>query len=86
MFETHERILQKLAESGQKEFSAQMIHNIIDDVESEIVDRMYDQWRMETDPYASHDADLELVSWDDAAEDLTGFPELKDNHDMGMER
>ena len=86
MFETHERILQKLAETGHKEFSAQMIHSIIDDVETEVVDRMYEQWRRETDPYASHDADLEPVSWENAAEDLSGFPELKDNHDMEMER
>lgn len=82
MFDTHERILQKLAESGRKEFSAQMIHSIIDDVESEVVDRMYDQWRSETEP--GHEPP-EPTSWGEAAEDLDGFPELKDNHDMEME-
>lgn len=83
MFDTHERILQKLAESGRTEFSAQMIHSIIDDVETEVVDKMYEQWRSETEPgYES----LEPTSWEDAAEDLDGFPELKDNHDMEMER
>lgn len=82
MFETHERILQKLAESGQKEFSAQMIHSIIDDVETEVVDRMYEQWRSETEPGQES---LEPTSWKEAAEDLDGFPELKDNRDMEME-
>lgn len=83
MFETHERILQKLAETGRKEFSAQMIHGIIDDVESEVVDRMYEQWRGETEP--GHES-FEPTSWEEAAEDLDGFPELKDNHGMEMER
>ena len=86
MFETHERILQKLAATGRTEFSAQMIHSIIDDVESEVVDRMYEQWRRETDPYSDRDAELEPVSWEDATEDLGNFPELEDSHGMEMER
>ncbi len=49
---------------------------------SETVDRMYEQWRRETEP--GHES-LEPTSWDDATEDLGGFPELKDNHDREME-
>ena len=45
MFDTHERIFQKLAESGHKEFSTEMIKGIIDKVEGEEVDRMYEEWR-----------------------------------------
>ena len=40
MFETHERILQKLNESGLKEFSPEMIKGIIDKVEGEEVDKI----------------------------------------------
>lgn len=83
MFDTHERILQKLAATGQKEFSAEMVKGIIDTVEDEEIDRMYEEWRRETDPYTSRDA--EPVSWHEATEDLDGFPELKDSPDMEME-
>ena len=65
-----------------RNFPRQMIHSIIDDVETEVVDRMYEQWREETEP--GHES-LEPTSWEEAAEDLDGFPELKDNHDMEME-
>ena len=85
MFDTHERIFQKLAESGHKEFSAEMIKGIIDKVEGEEVDRMYEEWRRETEPYATREAELDPVSWEDATEDLGDFPELAANHDMEME-
>lgn len=83
MFDTHERILQRLHASGQKEFSVEMIRGIIDTVETEEIDRMYEQWRRETDPYTNQDYDA--VSWEDATEDLDTFPELADNRDMEME-
>lgn len=83
MFDTHERILQKLAESGHKEFSAEMIKGIIDKIEGEEVDRMYEEWRRETEPYTIREG--EVVSWEDAAEDLGNFPELVANHDREME-
>ncbi len=86
MFDTHERILQKLAETGQKQFSAEMVKEAMGKVEDEEIDRMYEEWRRETDPYSDRDAELEPVSWDDATEDLGDFPELKDNHGMEMER
>jgi hypothetical protein len=85
MFDTHERIFQKLAESGHKEFSSEMIKGIIDEVESEEVDKIYEEWRRETEPYATRDAEPEPVSWEDATEDLGDFPELEDNHDREME-
>ena len=44
MFETHERILQKLAETGHKEFSADMIKEAIGKVENEEIDSMYQDW------------------------------------------
>lgn len=84
MFDTHERILQKLAESGQKEFTAAMVREAMDKVEEEDIDSMYHDWLRETDPYASHDA--ELTSWEEATDDLGDFPELQDKHDMEMER
>lgn len=83
MFDSHERILQRLHASGQEQFSAEMIRGIIDTVEAEEIDRMYDEWRRETDPYTGRDA--EPVSWEEVTEDLSGFPELKDNPDMEME-
>ena len=49
MFETHERILQKLNESGLKEFSPEMIKGIIDKVEGEEVDKMHAEWLRETE-------------------------------------
>ena len=85
MFDTHERILQKLTETGHKEFSPEMIKGIIDEVEGEEVDKIYEEWRRETDPYATREAELDPVSWEDATEDLGDFPELEDNHDMEME-
>ena len=85
MFDTHERIFQKLAESGHKEFSSEMIKGIIDEVESEEVDKIYEEWRRETEPYATREAELDPISWEDATEDLGDFPELEDNHDREME-
>ena len=85
MFDTHERILQKITESGQKEFSPDMIKGIIDEVEGEEVDKIYEEWRRETEPYATREAELDTVSWEDATEDLGDFPELEDNHDREME-
>jgi hypothetical protein len=83
MFDTHERILQRLHDSGHKEFSVEMIRGIIDTVETEEIDRMYDEWRRETDPHTNRD--YEPVSWEDATEDLDRFPELADHRDMEME-
>lgn len=104
-FDTHVRILQKLAESGRKEFSTDMIKQAIDKVEDEVIDRMYQeylkneeaqgkeraQWRADENTIDRierfhHEAEAEPVSWAEAAEDLDSFPELKDNHDMEMER
>lgn len=83
MFDTHERILQRLHNTGQEQFSVEVIRGIIDTVEAEEIDRMYDEWRRDTDPYTYQEG--EVVSWEDAAEGLDRFPELKDNHDMEME-
>ncbi len=49
------------------------------------------QWRADENTIdrierSQHEAEAEPVSWAEAAEDLDGFPELKDNHDMEMER
>lgn len=74
MFDTHERILQKLAETGQKEFSAGMIKEAMDKVEDEEIDTMYQDWLKYHEPGSEA-----------ATEDLSDFPELKDSHDMEME-
>ena len=68
MFETHERILQKLNESGLEQFSSEMIKGIITSVEHEEVDRMYEDCQRETEPYTVREG--EVVSWEDAAEGL----------------
>jgi hypothetical protein len=59
-----------------------MIRGIIDTVEAEQIDRMYDEWRSETDPYTVRDA--EPVSWEEAAESLDEmpFPELAQDREM----
>lgn len=44
MYDPHERILQKLAETGQKEFSTEMIKEAMDKVEEEDLDSMYKEW------------------------------------------
>lgn len=82
MFDTHERILQRLHDSGKKQFSVEMIRGIIDTVETEELDRMYEEWRRETDPYTIRDG--EVVSWADAAEGLDDipFPELAQDREM----
>lgn len=82
MFDTHERILQKLAESGQKEFSAEMIKGIIDKIEDEEVDKMYAAYLRDNEP--GNEAAYP-PSWEEVTEDLSGFPELKDTPDMEME-
>ena len=41
------------------------------------------QWLRETEAYPTRKGDV--VSWEDAAEGLGGFPELEDNPDMEME-
>lgn len=51
MFDTHERILQRLHASGQEQFSVEMIRGIIDTVETEEIDRMYEE-------YLRHEEDL----------------------------
>lgn len=56
MFETHERILQMLGESGHKEFSAETIKGIIDKVEGEEIDKMYAQWLREEEAHAKERA------------------------------
>lgn len=84
MFETHERILQILGESGHKEFSSEMIKKIIDRVEGEEVDKMHEEWLRETDPYAIREG--EVVSWEDAAEDLSEIPYRESSREIEMER
>ena len=83
MFDTHERILQKLAESGQKEFSAEMIKGIIDTIEGEEVDKMYATYLRDNEP--ANEAAY-LSSREEVMEDVSGFPELKDSPDMELER
>lgn len=104
MFDTHERILQRLHDTGLKEFSTEMIKGIIDKVEDEEIDRMYEEYLKHEEDLASeraqwhadeitidriersqHEAESQPVSWEDVTEDLDGFPELHDNHDMEME-
>jgi hypothetical protein len=80
MFETHERILQELGQSGQKQFSAEMIKGIIDKVEGEEIDKMHAEWLRDTDPY--HEA--AETSWEEATEDLgeIPYPELGQNTEI----
>ena len=56
MFETHERILQKIDESGLKDFSAETIKGIIDKVEGEEIDKMYAEWLREEEAHAKERA------------------------------
>lgn len=44
MFDTHERILQRLHDTGLKEFSTETIKGIIDKVEEEEIDSMYQEY------------------------------------------
>jgi len=44
MYDAHERILQKLAESGQKEFSTEMITDAMNKIEEEDLDVIHAQW------------------------------------------
>lgn len=84
MFETHERILQKLNESGLKEFSPEMIKGIIDKVEGEEVDKMHAEWLKETEPYTIRQG--EVVSWENAAEGLGEMPYREPSQDRELER
>ncbi len=84
MFETHERILQKLNESGLKEFSPEMIKGIIDKVEGEEVDKMHGEWLRETEPYTTRQG--EVVSWEDAAEGLGEMPYPQLSRESELER
>lgn len=84
MFETHERILQKLNESGLKEFSPEMIKGIIDKVEGEEVDKMHGEWLRETEPYTTHQG--EVVSWEDAAEGIDEMPYPQLSRESELER
>ncbi len=84
MFETHERILQMLGESGLKEFSPEMIKGIIDKVEGEEVDKMHGEWLRETEPYTLREG--EVVSWDDAAEGLGEMPNPQLSRESELER
>lgn len=83
MFETHERILQKLNESGLQQFSSDMIKGIITSVEHEEVDRMYEDWQMGTEPYTVSEG--EVVSWEDAGEGLAS-PEQQPGQESELER
>lgn len=44
MFDTHERILQRLQDSGHKEFSVEMIQDAMNTVEEEDLDIQYQEW------------------------------------------
>lgn len=81
-FATHERILQKLAETGRTEFSAGMIKEAMDKVEDEEIDNMYQDWLKYNEPGSEA---AYPTSWEEVTEDLEGFPELKDNSDMEIE-
>jgi len=80
-FAIHERILQKLAETGQKEFSAGMIKEAMDKVEDEEIDSLYQDWLKYHEPGSEA---AYPTSWEEATEDLSDFPELKDSQDMEM--
>ena len=84
MFESHERILQKLNESGLKEFSPEMIKGIIDKVEGEEVDKMHGEWLRETEPYTIRQG--EVVSWEDAADRLGEMPYPQLSRESELER
>lgn len=105
MFDTHERILQKLAESGQKEFTAAMVRQAMDKVEEEDIDSMYhdwlkheeaetkerEQWRadeitLDRVERSHYEAEMQPTSWEEATDDLGDFPELRERHDLEMER
>lgn len=86
MFDTHERILQKITECGHKEFSAEMIKGIIDEVEGEEVDKIYEEWRRETEPYATREAEaVQPTSWEEATKDLGDVPHREQSQDREME-
>ena len=76
--------MQKLNESGLKEFSPEMIKGIIDKVEGEEVDKMHGEWLRETEPYTIREG--EVVSWEDAAEGLGEMPYHKLGRDNELER
>lgn len=85
MFDTHERILQRLHDTGLKEFSVETVKEAMNKVEDEEIDRMYQEWLRETDPYSARDAEPEPVSWEDATEDLGEIPPHEYSQDREME-
>ncbi|HEU5406987.1 MAG TPA: hypothetical protein VFU48_04435 [Nitrospira sp.] len=54
----------------------------MDKVEDEEIDSMYQDWLKYNEPGSEA---AYPTSWEEAIEDLDGFPELKENHDMEME-
>ena len=44
MFDTHERILQRLHDTGMKEFSVETVKEAMNKVEDEEIDSMYQDW------------------------------------------
>lgn len=44
MFDTHERILQRLHDTGLKEFSVETVKEAMNKVEDEEIDSMYQDW------------------------------------------
>lgn len=103
-FDTHERILQKLAETGSTEFSTDMIKEAMTKVEEEDIDSLYQDWLKSEEAEAQeraqwradeitidriersqHEAEAELVSWQDAAHGLDDIPEPPHSKEMEME-
>jgi hypothetical protein len=74
MYDTHERILQKLAEIGQKELFAEMIKGIMDTIEKEDLDKRYTQWLRDTEPDVNHEA-VQPISGKEATKDLGEIPQ-----------
>jgi len=59
-----------------------MIKDAMDKVEDEEIDSMYQDWLKYHEP---GNEPAYPTSWEEATEDLSDFPELKDSHDMEME-
>ena len=62
-----------------------MIKGIIDKVEDEEVDKMYEAGLRNNEPAASREAEPEPVSWDEATQDLVEIPQREPSRETEME-
>ncbi len=79
-------VLQTMKATGKSQFSLEEIENFVQQASEEAGEVHYQELLKEHPEIAEQlEAETQPISWEEIEEDLSSFPELKDNSDMDME-